>query len=32
MTRPADVQATFDAIPDQDDLPKELFMMARDTQ
>jgi pimeloyl-ACP methyl ester carboxylesterase len=25
MTRPADVQAIFDAIPDQDDLPKELF-------
>ncbi|MFL6056249.1 MAG: alpha/beta hydrolase family protein [Actinoallomurus sp.] len=25
MTRPADVQAIFDAVPDRDDLAKELF-------
>lgn len=25
MTRPSDVQAVFDAIPERDDLPKELF-------
>jgi len=32
MTRPADVQAIFDAIPDQDHLPKELFWIPGTTR